>query len=571
MLRILPLLLLFLLAAIAPRAEETARTSLAPLDLSTPRAAYLSYLESSRDTERAYEAYLADKSSAGAAAVFDGVARSMRVLDLGEVPAAQRTEVGGDAVIDLFDILMRLPPLDPAAIPGGAGADLPASWTIPGTEIEMARAETGPRAGEYLFTPETVARMPEFHARVIGMPPVGDTLFPDWSYQLMAFTGPAIPDALVHALPDPLKAPLLGTLVWKAVLTVAIWFAVVALTAGWGVYSGRIAARLGPVPALVLRMSVPALLAALVWGAHRFAVHQSSLAGLFAQGEAIATTLALYAALAWLSFLACHLVVELVVALPAIPDQSYDAHLLRLVARVGGLLAAGAVLVIGADRVGIPALGLIAGVGVGGVALALAAQSTVENLFGGVSIFVDRPFRIGDSIDYGSGSGVVETIGPRSSRLRGPDGTLTTVPNGDLAKLHIVNSSMRNKCLFSHTLALRCETTRLQIEWLLATMRRRLAAHPMVEQGGDMPRVRLVAFGQSSIDIEVRANILTRDYGAFLEIQEELLLDLQDIVEEGGSGLAGRGGPLDPEGKARAEQSALAARGKREIGVPAAG
>lgn len=71
---------------------------------------------------------------------------------------------------------------------------------------------------------------------------------------------------------------------------------------------------------------------------------------------------------------------------------------------------------------------------------------------------------------------------------------------------------------FGQRLGLRCETTRLQVEWLLATMRRRLAAHPMVEQGGGTPRVRLVAFGTSSIDIEVRANILTRDYDTFLEI-----------------------------------------------------
>lgn len=188
-----------------------------------------------------------------------------------------------------------------------------------------------------------------------------------------------------------------------------------------------------------------------------------------------------YFALAWTALLAGRLVAELVVALPAIPDQSYDAHLLRLVARVSGLLAAGGVVIYGADKIGIPALGIIAGVGVGGVALALAAQSTIENLLGGISIFVDRPFRIGNFIQYGSNSGVVEAIGPRSSRIRGLDGTLTTVPNADLAKMHIVNFSLRDKCLFVQVLGLRYETTRLQVEWILDTTEKRLLAHPIVE------------------------------------------------------------------------------------------
>ncbi|NBD31183.1 MAG: mechanosensitive ion channel [Alphaproteobacteria bacterium] len=89
--------------------------------------------------------------------------------------------------------------------------------------------------------------------------------------------------------------------------------------------------------------------------------------------------------------------------------------------------------------IGIPAFGLLAGVG--GVALALAAQPTVENLFGGVSIFTDTPFRVGNVIRYGGEARKVERIGPRPSRIRGLDGTLTTVPNNDLAKRHIVNVS----------------------------------------------------------------------------------------------------------------------------------
>lgn len=576
MLRILTLLLLLLCGGASAQSDDA--NPLAPMDLSSPRATYLSFLDSSRRLERRYLDYRAEKTPEGAKAIFDGLRRSSRAFDLSATPRAQRGEVSAASSTYLFDILMRLPEIDPAVIPGGEGEKLPESWTIPGTEIEIQRIAEGPRADEYVFSADTIARLPSFHDRAMAMPLQRRTAYSDWGYELMAHTGPMFDYEAVDSLPESLQRPFLGTLVWKALLTVAIWAAIVGATVGWGLLVSRIVRDGQSIGGLALRMTVPAALAALVWIAHDFAIHQSSLAGAFASGEVVATTVALYVAFAWFAVLLFRFVVELIIALPAIPDQSYDAHLLRLVARVGGLAAAGVVLVYGADRLGIPALGLIAGVGVGGVALALAAQSTVENLFGGISIFVDRPFRIGDFIQYGGGSGTVEAIGPRSSRVRGLDGTLTTVPNSDLAKMHIVNYSARNKCLFVKTLGLRYETTRLQLEWILATMRSRLSAHPMVEETPGMPRVRLTDFGASAIEVEIRAHVLTADFGKFLEIQEELLLELQEIVESGGSGFAypsqtlylGRDGGLDAEARQRAETAALEARGRREIGAAAA-
>ena len=205
---------------------------------------------------------------------------------------------------------------------------------------------------------------------------------------------------------------------------------------------------------------------------------QVNVSGDFGIGESIAATIGLYVAAAWAAWIACFFVVEAIIASPCIPNNSYDAHLLRLTARLAAVLAAGAVLVYGANDIGIPALGLLAGLGVGGVALALASQSTVENLFGGVSIFADRPFRVGDFIRFGDESGTVEAVGPRSSRVRGLDGTLTTVPNGDLAKMHVTNFSMRNKCLFLHTVGLRYETSPDQFEWLLAGVAANPHGHP---------------------------------------------------------------------------------------------
>jgi MscS family membrane protein len=160
--------------------------------------------------------------------------------------------------------------------------------------------------------------------------------------------------------------------------------------------------------------------------------------------------------------------------------------------------------------------------------------------------------------------GVVEAIGPRSSRLRGLDGTLTTVPNADLAKMHVTNYSVRNKCLLEHVIGLRYETSPAQFEWLLARLRKHVAAHPMVEEDAGMPRVRIVGFGESSINVEVRANVLTSDWGEFLGIQEELILAIMRIVDAAGSGFAfpsrtvyvGSDDGLHSDRKSRAERHA---------------
>jgi len=281
------------------------------------------------------------------------------------------------------------------------------------------------------------------------------------------------------------------------------------------------------------------LLTGLIYASHSLLIElQLNISGSFSQLVSLIVSVGLSLSLAWAAWLFVHLIIETIIALPSIPEQSYDAHLLRLLARVLGGLAVAGIIVWGANEIGIPAAGLLAGLGVGGFALALAAQSTVENLFGGVSIFADRPFRVGDFIHYGNSDGIVEMIGPRSSRIRGLDNTLTTVPNSDLSKMHITNYSMRNKCFFHHILGVRYETTPDQFDGLLSELRDRIAAHPMVEETSDFPRIRLLRFGDFSIDIDVRAYVLTTDFAEFLSVQQELLLDTMRVIDEAGSAIA---------------------------------
>ncbi len=179
---------------------------------------------------------------------------------------------------------------------------------------------------------------------------------------------------------------------------------------------------------------------------------------------------------------------------------------------------------------------ILAGLGVGGIAIALAAQKTIEDLFGGVSLIGDRPVLVGDVCRFGDRTGTVMHIGLRSTRIRTPDRTVISVPNGQFSSMALENISGRDKIWFHPTLNLRRDTTSDQLLRVLSSFREILAGHPRVETG-KMP-VRFIGVGPYSLDVEVVAYVTTLDYDEFVALQQELLLKMLQAVEHAGTGLA---------------------------------
>ena len=179
---------------------------------------------------------------------------------------------------------------------------------------------------------------------------------------------------------------------------------------------------------------------------------------------------------------------------------------------------------------------VLTGLGIGGIAIAFAAQKTLENLFGGIMIISDQPIRVGDFCRAGDYMGTVENIGLRSTRIRTLKRTVVSVPNGQLALMSLENFTMRDKIWFHHTLNLRYETTADQLRYILAEIRKMLYEHPKIESPS--ARVRFIGMGDSSLKLEVFAYVWETDYEAFLPIQEDLLLRIMDIIETSGSGFA---------------------------------
>lgn len=185
---------------------------------------------------------------------------------------------------------------------------------------------------------------------------------------------------------------------------------------------------------------------------------------------------------------------------------------------------------------GYPVASLVAGLGIGGLALALAAQKTVENLFGAFSIGVDQPFREGDFVKIEDFVGTVEAIGLRSTRFRTLDRTIITIPNGKLADMRLESFSERDRLRFATVIRLVYETTAAQLRSALAGFEAALRGHPKIWP--DAVVVRFSELAASSLNIEVMAWFQTTDWGEFQAIRQDILVQFMDVVERAGSSFA---------------------------------
>lgn len=183
--------------------------------------------------------------------------------------------------------------------------------------------------------------------------------------------------------------------------------------------------------------------------------------------------------------------------------------------------------------VGVPVTTALAGLGIGGVAVAFAAQKSLENVFAALAIAADRPFKVGDTVRIGSLLGVVEDVGLRSCRLRTPERTLVTVPNSVVVGSEVVNLSERDRILFNPTLGLAYSTGPERLRRILQGIRQHLGNHPRVVKEG--VRCQFRGFGESALQVEVFCWLATLEWEEYLALAEELNFALAEIVaREGG-------------------------------------
>jgi len=383
-------------------------------------------------------------------------------------------------------------------------------------DVLLARVQRAAEPPLWLFAPETLREVPAAYEEY--EPSLAEALLPDYltrgygrRYMLWSWLIVAV--ASIAAL-------LLGLLIGRVLrAALRLLLRVVAPGVVWE----RWLPVLMPARALIFGILL------LVASAYFLTARQR-----YAGGRA--AWLVIIAAITWMSV---RLIGCLVVRWAAARRERGDTGRVALVG-LGGRLLQVLAFIVGVlallQSVGINLTPVLAGLGVGGIAVALASQKTLENLFGGMMVIGDSPVRIGQFCRVGTMTGTVEDIGLRSTRIRTLNRTEIFIPNADMAVQSIENFATRDKFLFNHTISLRYETTADQLRFVLAGARTLLYQHPKVES--DAARVRLVKFAASGLDVELFAYVTATAIEEFLAIQEDLLLRLMDLVEQGGTALA---------------------------------
>ena len=172
---------------------------------------------------------------------------------------------------------------------------------------------------------------------------------------------------------------------------------------------------------------------------------------------------------------------------------------------------------------------LVAGLGVGGVAIALASKESIENLLGSFTIFFDKPFAVGDVITLGGVTGMVEKVGFRSTRIRTYDKSIVTVPNKNIINTELDNLGVRPVRRVKFNIGLTYDTTIEQIKNIVNDIQKLVDDHPMTNEDG---RVRFLNFGGSSLDIMVLYYVNSPEWEDLINAQQKINYSIIEIVDK---------------------------------------
>ena len=470
-----------------------------PLGRETPRGTVLGFMTAARNGNVETSALYLDTDSKGPAAA--ELARKLYVVLNRRLPA--RLNELSDQPEGALDALNPNRNL--------VGVIDTASGSF---DVVVDRIARGKSAPVWLFSRETLASIPGAFEDVNLV--AVDRFVPDFLSKPRIF-GVRLLAWLVLLIAGPLCYRLLGSLKWVFGPLVALWH--------W---------RSGVTDRQAVR-HVPGLVRLVILGiAIRWLLVSLEIPLLERQFWTTVATLLLVVATGW--FLLQLNGYGERYALRRFATSGDLRSLLRLARRVADVLVLAACGVATLRYFGFDPTAALAGLGIGGIAVALAAQKTLENVIAGVSLIFDRALRVGDAIKFGETVGTVDYIGLRSTRIRTLDRTILTVPNGQIASAGIETLSARDKFWFHHFIGLQYGTTAGQMRSVMEGIRALLFAHANVDAGS--VRVRFFRLGSFSLDIEVFSYVFADDWNHFMEVQQALLLGVMDIVEKAGAEIA---------------------------------
>lgn len=307
-------------------------------------------------------------------------------------------------------------------------------WVIPGTYVQVGSIGSGMRMGDVVFTADMVANVPALYDAVVGSR--GDTGFSPYRY-LTETPGGLMPPrwaGVAQKLPAFLRLDFGSNTVFQWLIAALILAAVLAIPVAIGYVFRKRGLRWFAEAVTVAILSLYAT---------GIVVDQAGLSGFGATLMTLIFMTLFYGAMIVCVLILGEWIGNWISTAMTRTDKSFDTSIVHLATRIVSASAAIGIVIHGISAAGVPVYGIIAGFGVGGLAVALAAKPTLENILAGVILFLDGSIKVGDVIDSDPLSGTIEDIGMRSTRIRAEDGSLITVTNSELADKVIRNVSRR--------------------------------------------------------------------------------------------------------------------------------
>lgn len=490
-----------------------------PDALRTPRATMTNFLE----------AFDVAKTESGDV----DLEQAVQCLDLSGLDASLRKQVGKDMAVQLKEALDRTELIDFAAIPDSAEGE---PWSLRvgerknGEDLHVVLAPD--EHGRWLFTSETLDRLPEMlsSARerevVEGVTAVAPLTFAQWVRERMPESLLGMTFLLEGWQWVALLLLILVGLVLDRVVTSTVQLAIER-------YLARRMEQIDPEELREALRPTGLLTASLVWwlGILWLGLPTQVLTIL-----AIAVKFVACTSFVWASYRLVDIVSAIFAVRANRTDNKFDDLLVPLVRKSGKLMVAALGFVFIADNLDVDITSLVAGLGIGGLALALAAQDAVRNVFGSLLVILDQPFSVGDWVKIGDVEGTVVELGFRSTRIRTFYDSLITLPNANLIDASVDNLGARSYRRWTTHLGLEYGTPAEKVEAFCEGLRELIRQHPYTRK--DSFHVYLNRFSGSSIDVLLYMFFDTPDWGTELRERHRLALDIMRLAQSLGVGFA---------------------------------
>ncbi|MGH6916575.1 MAG: mechanosensitive ion channel family protein, partial [Geminicoccaceae bacterium] len=376
---------------------------LEPPNTSSPRDTLRSFLSNTNEAAQRW------RTEDNMTVVNHPARRAMRCLNLSQLPPAIRNALGLEKVLLLKEILDRIELPDFEEIPGQeqvANEDLK-SWIIPHTELTIARIEEGPLAGEFLFSAPTIDQLEHFYALSEHLPYKPDATIGIYE-EVVRSPGPWIPRSWADGLPAWAQEVFLDEAVWQWIallLTLALFGGIMTACCIW---ANRWDKRRQKGTSQVGKILFVMALMSLSWLLVAFVGHGINISGRVLVIVDFMLQIIAFAAGGWLIALVLTWIGETIIRAQRLRQGAINSQLIRICFRLLTIVVLLYLAIAAAEAFGVPVAPLIASLGVGGLAIALAVRPTLENILGGFTLFADKPVRVGDFCLYGEKSGTVE-------------------------------------------------------------------------------------------------------------------------------------------------------------------